>query len=84
MEAVTAYNDGLISIEYATGIAAVRLVFVPDAPYDVRDVLAYVHDMSEGTSRHVMIYEGDTLVHNMKHIDQAGWVNIADGKGNGL
>jgi len=79
-----AFNEGLVSIDYHPGIRSVRLTYEPDSEYDLSEILAYVHDMTGGTSRQVEIYEGDKLMHNIKHMGNAGWVNIAKGQGNGL
>ena len=78
------FNVGLVSIDYHPGIRSVRMVYEPDSEYDLSEILAYVHDMTGGTSRQVEIFEGDKLMHNIKHMGNAGWVNIAKGQGNGL
>ena len=78
------FNVGLVSIDYHPAFRSVLMVYEPDSEYDTKEILAYVHDMTGGTSRHVQIYEGDKLMHDFKNMDKAGWVNIAKGQSNGL
>jgi hypothetical protein len=78
------YERGLVSIDYFTASREVRMVYEPDTEYDIKDILAYVHDMSAGRSTHVTVYEGDRLMHDMRQMGNAGWVNIAKQASNGL
>jgi len=73
-------DEGLRSIDYLTATHSVVLVYEPDTPYDVKEIMAYVNDMTDGTTTSVMIYEADRLMCHMKLMGGAGWVDVVANK----
>jgi len=70
-------GDRLISIDYNTQHHAVLVVYEPDAEYSTSEIIGYVEDVSEGRSRRIMVYEGETLMHDLRRSDEAGWHDVA-------
>lgn len=65
-------DEGLRSIDFSTVSRAVKLVYEPDTPYDLKEIIEYVTDMSEGRTDDVLIYEDKRLAHRLKRTE-TGW-----------
>lgn len=79
----TLQDDGVLSVEVDVTNHAVRVIYEPDTPFDLDEVIAYVTDMTEGRSQTILIYEGVRLVHNLKRSGSC-WNDVATITMNGI
>ena len=70
-------EDGLINIDYNVSHHAMLFRYEPDAPYEIRDIIAYVEDASDGRTDWILVFENTTLMHNLRRSDSAGWYAVA-------
>lgn len=83
-ESTILLNDyGVLSIEVDVITHAVTVIYEPDAPFEIDEVIAYVTDMSEGRSDTILIYEGPVLVHFLRRSGGC-WNGVATRTWNGI
>ena len=80
---MTLRDDGVLSVEVDVITHAVTVIYEPDAPFDIDEVIAYVTDMSEGRSEAILIYEGPVLVHFLRRSDGC-WNDVVTRHWNGI
>jgi hypothetical protein len=71
-------DEGLISMDVDLHTSDVVVVYEPDAPYEVGEIIAYVEDMCQGKTSSVLIYEGTHLIWQLARIPNGqSWADVA-------
>jgi len=68
-------DRGLVSITYNRDVQLVVIVYAPDAPYDIKEIQAFVDEMSDARAKRIMIYEAGNLRVDL-FCGEDGWSDV--------